>query len=164
MYDVDSIEMRMSDFGDNAPQAPTLPNDGCKCGANSPKNRPDGAAYAPPKYRTPIATLVYNMPIIPTSENGASRAKFFTKHSGNNTEPVKPTNAWERVAATPAAANKSLLVSAKIIEYDTIPAKQSNAELVATIHAVLVPRVLSHASEYDVAPVRLHTRAIIEKV
>ena len=42
--------------------------------------------------------------------------------------------------------------------------KQSKAEENAMTQDVLVPRVLSHASLYDVAPVILHTRAINMKV
>jgi len=42
--------------------------------------------------------------------------------------------------------------------------KQSKAEESAITQDVFVPRVLSQASLYDVAPVILHTRAISMKV
>lgn len=104
------------------------------------------------------------MPMIPTSENGASADKFFTRQSGKSTKLVNPSSAFVLDIPIPIAASKALKVSAKTIEYVRLPAKQSSAEDAAMIQAVDFPRVLFQASAYEVAPVMALTRAIMENV
>ena len=77
---------------------------------------------------------------------GARVAKFLTRHNGKRTSPVTPSSAFDLVVMMPMVASKLLKVSARIIEYDKFPAKQSRAEEAAIIQDVFVPRVLSHAS------------------
>ena len=93
---------------------------------------------------------MYNIPIIPTRENGANDAKFFIRHKGSKTKPVTPINDCVRVAAIPIDANRLLIVSAKIIEYDKFPNQQSMKQLKAIINDVDFPTVASHASAYDI--------------
>jgi len=59
---------------------------------------------------------------------------------------VTPMSDRVRVVTMENVDSKSRMESARIIEYDRFPMKQSNAEERATIHAVFVPRVLSQAS------------------
>lgn len=102
--------------------------------------------------------------MIPNRENGAKVARFFTKQSGKRINVVTPIKLLVRVVAMLNVDSKSRIESANIIEKDKFPAKQSAADEKATIQDVFVPRVLSHASAYEVAPVILHTRAISIKV
>ena len=51
-----------------------------------------------------------------------------------------------RVVAMENVESKSRMESARIMEYDRFPIKQSKAEESATIQAVFVPLVLSQAS------------------
>ena len=162
IYAVLNMHINKNDLGDNAPLAPTVPKLGNDCVLdNCDRNLPDGTAYVPPKYRIPIASEVYAIPIIPNNENGANDDKFFTKHNGSNTVVVNPSIAVDRDMLIPnIPINRSLIVSPNTILYVKLPAKQSNADESATIHEDFVPRVTSHASEYDVAPVILQILAI----
>jgi hypothetical protein len=54
-----------------------------------------------------MARLVYNMPVTPTRENGASEDKFFNKHSGSRVVPAIPNSAAVRVTSIPVAVMKS---------------------------------------------------------
>mmetsp|Transcript_17623 Transcript_17623/g.38191 ORF Transcript_17623/g.38191 Transcript_17623/m.38191 type:complete len:86 (+) Transcript_17623:950-1207(+) len=84
--------------------------------------------------------------MIPKSENGASVARFFTKHKGRRMSVVTPMSERVLVVVMENVDSKSRMESARIIEYDRFPMKQSKAEERAMIHEVLVPRVLSQAS------------------
>ena len=163
MYAVLNMQTKISELADMAPDAPTVPKLGCNDVAMSGRKRPP-AAYAPPKYRIPIAKEVYAIPIIPKREKGANVARFFTKHSGRSMSVVTPISDLVLVVAIENVDSKSRMESARIIEYDKFPMKQSNADERAITHDVFVPRVLSQASAYDVAPVILHTLAINMKV
>jgi hypothetical protein len=66
--------------------------------------------------------------------------------SGNSTVVVNPRSACVRVTLIPFADSNALNVSANTIEYVKFPAKQSNADDAAMIHAVAFPRVFSQAS------------------
>lgn len=59
---------------------------------------------------------------------------------------VTPMSDRVRVVTMENVDSKSRMESARIIEYDRFPMKQSKAEERATIQAVFVPRVLSQAS------------------
>lgn len=84
--------------------------------------------------------------MMPNKENGAKVARFLTKQSGRRISVVTPINDLVLVVAIDIVDNKSRIASARIIEYDKFPAKQSKADESATIQEVFVPRVLSHAS------------------
>ena len=77
---------------------------------------------------------------------------------------VTPMREFVLVVVIENVESKPRIESARIIEYDKFPMKQSNADESAMIHDVLVPRVLSQQSAYDVAPVILQTRAMSRKV
>eukprot|EP00978_Attheya_sp_CCMP212_P040957 scaffold229254_cov51-Attheya_sp.AAC.1 len=109
-----NMQTRIKELGLKAPAAPTVPKAGCMEAATSGKNFPP-TAYAPPKYRIPMATAVYIMPIMPTSENGARLLKFFKRQRGSKTNPVTPIMAFEREVATPQVASSRLKVSPKIM-------------------------------------------------
>lgn len=104
-----------------------------------------------------MAIVVYSIPIIPISEKGAREARFFIKHSGNNTNPVTPRSDCVRVAAIPTLAKRLVMVSAKIILYDKFPNQQSMKQEKAMMADVDFPTVASHASEYDRVLVALDT-------
>ncbi len=104
------------------------------------------------------------MPMIPNNENGARDERFLTMHSGRRISDVTPMRDLVLVVVIENVDRRPRIESASIIEYDKFPMKQSNADDNAMIHDVLVPRVLSQQSAYDVAPVILHTRAMSMKV
>jgi hypothetical protein len=105
----------MAALGESIPPAPTGPNLGRREAAISRPYRPVGP-YAPPRYRTDIATAVYNMPRLPTNENGARELKFFMRQRGRRTDTVRPTVTGPFVAAIPAVESKLTKVSPRIIE------------------------------------------------
>jgi hypothetical protein len=84
--------------------------------------------------------------MIPKSENGASDERFFTIQRGRRTSDVTPMSDRVLVVAIENVERRPRMESARIIEYDRFPMKQSNAEERAMIHDVLVPRVLSQQS------------------
>jgi hypothetical protein len=100
------------------------------------------------------------MPIIPNRENGARDERFFTRHKWRRISDVTPMRDRVLVVVIENVDSRPRMESARIIEYDRFPMKQSNADERAMIHEVFVPRVLSQQSAYDVAPVILHTRAM----
>jgi hypothetical protein len=102
--------------------------------------------------------------MIPNRENGARDERFLTMHSGRRISDVTPMRDLVLVVVIENVDRRPRIESASIIEYDRFPMKQSNADDNAMIHDVLVPRVLSQQSAYDVAPVILHTRAMSMKV
>ena len=81
--------MRIRDCGVKTADAPLLPNDGAAkaVAANLPPS-----LYVPPKYRIAMATVVYNIPRIPTNEKGARLDRFFMRQRGSKTRPVTPNN------------------------------------------------------------------------
>ena len=93
-----------------------------------------------------MAKEVYAIPIMPKRENGASVARFFTKQRGRRMRVVTPISERVLEVAIENVESKSLMESARIIEYERFPMKQSKAEDKAMTHDVLVPRVLSQAS------------------
>jgi len=147
IYAFDNIDVKINDFAEIAALAPAEPKTGA---ANAVATNCPPGAYAPVKYRTAIPNVVYNIPTIPISEKGANEAKFFIKHNGSITIPVTPINDCVRVAAIPTDANKVLIVSANIMEYDKLPNQQSKKQLNAIINDVDLPTVASQASEYDI--------------
>lgn len=93
-----------------------------------------------------MAKVVYNIPMIPTKENGANEFRFLSRQSGKSTNPVTPANDCVLVTAIPAAAKSDVKVSAKIMEYDKFPAKQSMKHEKAIMGAQRCPTVASQAS------------------
>mmetsp|Transcript_28768 Transcript_28768/g.69270 ORF Transcript_28768/g.69270 Transcript_28768/m.69270 type:complete len:97 (-) Transcript_28768:853-1143(-) len=94
----------------------------------------------------PIAKDVYAMPMIPNREKGARVDRFLTRHRGRRTRVVTPTRDRVRVVTIEKVESRSRMESARIMEYDRFPIKQSRADERATTQDVLVPRVLSQAS------------------
>ena len=137
MYAFDNMDVKINDLVLRAALAPAFPKTGA---ANAvATNFPPGNAYAPLKYRAAIPNVVYNIPIIPTRENGAKLDKFFIRHNGKRTIPVTPSSDCVLVATTPTLANRALIVSARIILYDKFPNQQSMKHENAIIQDVDVP-------------------------
>ena len=162
MYAVDSIQIRMKELGLNTPAAPTSPKAGWNTGATSGKNTPAGTAYAPPKYRAPIAKAVYTIPIIPRREKGARDARFFSKQSGKRIKEVIPIRVLLLVRFNPTVEKRALKVSAKIMEYDKVAKTVIKVQLAAGITLVSSLIVFSHASRYEFVFVYAQTRPIKE--
>ena len=91
------------------------PNAGCIAGAISATNFPVPAAYAPPKYLNAIAMVVYNIPIIPKSENGAKELRSFNKQSGRRMKIVVARRTKFLEKLNPAELRRALNVSARIM-------------------------------------------------
>ena len=110
-----SMLTKMAADGVKAPLAPTVPNLGRRAATLSAPKGPV-AVYALPRYRVTMARAVYIIPKLPTKENGANDDKFFIKHNGKRTVPVKPSVTGILDEATPTVDNKLTKVSPRIIE------------------------------------------------
>mmetsp|Transcript_35577 Transcript_35577/g.86098 ORF Transcript_35577/g.86098 Transcript_35577/m.86098 type:complete len:268 (+) Transcript_35577:674-1477(+) len=148
MYAVLNMPTKIAAEGVRTPPAPTVPNDGRRATGKSFPNLPV-ATYALPKYRTIIATAVYNIPKLPTSENGANDDKFFMRHNGNKTAPVNPNVTGTFAAAMPAVDKRLTKVSPKIIEYANVAKIVLSVTAVAGSQLVFGETVADHASLYE---------------
>mmetsp|Transcript_7774 Transcript_7774/g.14060 ORF Transcript_7774/g.14060 Transcript_7774/m.14060 type:complete len:86 (+) Transcript_7774:878-1135(+) len=82
----------------------------------------------------------------PARENGARLERFLIKQRGRRTIPVTPNRLAARPTATPEAANKLFVVSARIILYANTAENVSIVQAVAGSHELFRETVAAHAS------------------